>query len=501
MNFSVLPQPRTFHLSGDTPVFFLNELCNLRADAASATAESDLLAFLEKLYALTPLIGSGKDYIFLSVDPALPDREGYRLTVQAHKVTVTGADASGVFYGVQTLKQLLLQGDRALPALSIDDAPRFSHRAFMLDLCRHYFAPDAIKLFLDAMALHKLNVLHLHLSDDQGWRVEIYSRLLLAQIGGFRTDPAYGGKLYGGFLTKADVDDLVAYAAARHITIVPEIDLPGHSIAALAAYPALSCDGKERSVTSRVGIHRDILCAGKESTYDFVFSVLDEVCEMFPSGMVHIGGDEVPLHNWKQCPDCQKRIRDEGLADEKALYEAFMRRVAEHLTAKGQRVFAWHNKELSPDFSGSIVLHHWNRPPETDAPYIDANWRVFYFDHSYGTLPLSAVYDYEPTAEGKTPVGLEACLWTEFIDNLGKAGTQTFPRLGAFCETAWSEKENKDYARFLEKLPAYERLLQTLPAPYTARRQANPHALKKLLLSLREGANWVRGALRPDSKA
>ena len=495
MALFVLPQPRAFSVANDAPVFRLTELCNLRATPEAADAEEDLCAFLAKVFGLDPLIGSGREYICLNIDRALPDREGYRLSVEPNKVTVTGADEDGVFWGVQTLKQLLLQGELELPALQIDDAPRFSHRAFMLDICRHFFTPDAIKLFLDAMALHKLNVLHLHLSDDQGWRVEIYSKLLLAQIGGFRADPAYGGKPYGGFLSKADVEDLVAYAAKRHIAIVPEIDVPGHSIAAIAAYPELSCSGKERGVTSRVGIHRDILCAGKESTYDFLFAVFDEISEMFPSGMIHIGGDEVPLHNWTQCPACQKRIRELGLADEKALYEAFMRRVADHLRQKGLRVFAWHNKELSPSFGDEIVLHHWNRPPQTDAPFIDANWLFYYLDHSHGTLPLKKCYGYEPTAGGKTPIGLEACLWTEFVAALGKAGFQTFPRLGAFCETAWSSRENKDYDRFLQKLPSYERLLQTLPMPYARRRQANPNALTKAGFALREWGNWIKGFL------
>ncbi len=496
MTFSVLPQPRAFRVLSDAPVFRLTYLCNLRALPEAADAEADLTAFLEKVFEMDAPIGSGREYLYLNIDRSLPDPEGYRLTVEKNKVTVTGADESGVFWGVQTLKQLLLQGELELPAMEIDDAPRFAHRAFMLDICRHFFTPDAIKRFLDAMALHKLNVLHLHLSDDQGWRVEIYSRLLLAQIGGFRADPAYGGKPYGGFLSKADVADLVAYAAARHIRIVPEIDMPGHSIAAIAAYPFLSCSGKERSVTSRVGIHRDILCAGKESTYEFVFSVLDEICEMFPSGMIHIGGDEVPLQHWTQCPDCQKRIRDLGLADEKALYEAFMRRVAEHLRQRGQRVFAWHNKELSPSFGDEIVLHHWNRPPQTQAPFIDANWLVYYLDHSHGTLPLKTCYAYEPTENGKTPIGLEACLWTEFVATMEKAGFQVFPRLGAFCETAWSIRENKDYDRFLAKLPAYERLLQTLPMTFAGRRAANPNALTRARMALKEWGNWVKGFLR-----
>ena len=493
MALSVIPQPRRFAVADGLPVFRLTELCNLRADSASASAEADLSAFLAKVFELDPLIGSGREYIFLSVDRSLPHSEGYRLTVEENRVTITGADESGVFYGVQTLKQLLLQGALELPALEIEDYPRFAHRAFMLDICRHFFTPDAIKLFLDAMALHKLNVLHLHLSDDQGWRVEVYSKLLLAQIGGFRADPLFSGKPYGGFLTKADVEDLLAYAAARHITVVPEIDMPGHSIAAIAAYPFLSCSGKERSVTSQFGIHSNILCAGKESTYDFLFTVLDEICEMFSCGMIHIGGDEVPLKQWKQCPHCQARIRELGLADEKELYAAFMERIAAHLKEKGVQVFAWHNKELSPDFGARIVLHHWNRPPTGDAPFIDANWHVFYLDHSYGTLPLSACYAYEPTAAGKTPIGVEACLWTEFVPTLGKAGFQTFPRLGAFSETAWTDKGEKDYDRFLQKIPAYERLLQTLPMPYARRAEANPNALRKCRAALREGTNWIRG--------
>ncbi len=322
---------------------------------------------------------SGQNAIRLHLDPTLTflGREGYRLTVTPEAVTVIASGLAGIFYGIQSLRQLLpiqieerrlVSGmDWRVACLVITDQPRFPWRGFMLDEGRHFQGRETVLQTLDLMALHKLNIFHWHLTEDQGWRIEIKKYPRLTEIGSKRLGTRNGftaGKHdcipHGGFYTQAQVREIVAYAAKRYITIVPEVEMPGHSVAALAAYPELSCTGGPFEVATHFGIFPDIYCAGKEATFVFLQDVLDELLELFPSPYIHIGGDEAPKKRWKECPDCQRRIRDEGLKDVHALQVYFTNRIAAYLDSKGRHTLGW-NEILQDGLAESAVVQFWAR--------------------------------------------------------------------------------------------------------------------------------------------
>ncbi len=394
MEFSVIPQPAEMHLHGDRPVFRLTRLCNLHADDESRLAKEALLRFLEKPLELE-LVGTGKEHLFLRVDARVSSPEGYTLIVEENRVTITGHDSAGVFYGVQTLGQLLLQADGALPALEIADAPQYSYRGFLLDVSRYFFAPDAVRQLLDAMALHKLNRFHWHLTDDHGWRIELDNWPLLTQIGSMRAYTNFGRHPHGGYYTKDEIREIVQYAHDRFIQVIPEVDSPGHVVSAIASYPFLSCFNRELPVATNSGVQHDILCVGKETSFDFMFSVLDEVAELFPDGMFHIGGDEVPTMRWDNCPDCQKKMRELGFSEPKQLYAWYIGRITAHLQQKGFRVFAWHNAQLGEDIDPSVIRQHWDVLPGENADLshvVDADYHSYYFDLPYGMVTLKNCY-------------------------------------------------------------------------------------------------------------
>lgn len=480
MPFSIIPQPASMTV-GETPVFRLTKLCNLHADDESVLAKAELDRFFADTLALD-LLGTGKEHLTLSVDPAVSKPEGYTLRVELNRVTVTGHDAAGVFYGVQTLKQLLLQGEGILPAIEIEDAPQYGYRGFLLDVSRYFFAPDAVKQLLDAMALHKLNRFHWHLTDDHGWRIELDGYPLLTQIGAWRAYTNFGRTPHGGFYTKDEIRDIVQYAHERCIQVIPEVDSPGHVVSAIAAYPFLSCFDRDLNVATNSGVQHDILCVGKESTFDFMFGVLDEVLELFPDGMFHIGGDEVPTMRWEHCPHCQKRMEDEGFTDVGQLYPYYIGRVSAHLKEKGVRVFAWYNAQLGEKIDAAVIREHWDVLPGDDADLshvVDADFHSYYFDLPYGMVPLKACYTHDPAKNGTQPFGVECCLWTEYVPTMEKAGYCAFPRLGAFSETAWTPPDAKNYDAFLRKLPAYLALLDAFSLPHATRKQALPGLLRK----------------------
>ena len=281
---------------------------------------------------------AAKGEIRLRTSPSLAAEE-YTLAVTPRTVEILGGSPQAVFYALQTLRQLVAT-DGTVPAVVVRDKPCFAHRGGMLDSGRHFWTVDEVKRFIDILAMHKLNVFHWHLSEDQGWRIEIKHYPLLTEIGSVRretvigrydkTDESrnrYDGKPYGGFYTQDDVRAIVAYAAERYIEVIPEIDMPGHMLGALASYPQLGCRGKGYEVWTHWGISKDVLCAGKEETFEFVENVLAEVLDLFPSKFIHVGGDECPKERWKECPACQRRIREEGLANENELQSYFMHRV------------------------------------------------------------------------------------------------------------------------------------------------------------------------------
>lgn len=505
MKINVIPEPQKFIISSQATVFTLTSFTHIGYTDECECAAKNFIEFCQKVFEITP-VGTGKESIILSRDDSIENKEGYRISVTHDSVYITYREPAGAFYAVQTLKQLLLQGERSLPQLEIDDYPRYEYRGFMLDVSRYFFSVDAVKLFLDAMALHKLNKFHWHLTDDQGWRVELYNHLLLAQIGGFRAYTNFGHKPHGGFYSKQDIEEIINYAHERYITVIPEIDSPGHIVSAIAAYPFLSCFDREIPVATHSGVKHDVLCVGKESTFDFMFSIFDELCEMFPDKIIHIGADEVPTTRWKLCPHCQKRMKDNGLKDEKELHTYYLNRIADHIKSKGYEVIMW-NDEIPSKISKDVIWQYFNTEQSSEqmAKEINSSRRIinsfqpYYLDLPYGTTNLKQCYEYTPemstvTDENKPNIlGVEACLWTEYVPTMKKAGYCTFPRLGAFCETAWTNERNKSFDRFLQKLPFYYKLLDTLPFDYAKMKQAMPNPIRKygyLLYFERRKLHW-----------
>ena len=416
-------------------------------------------------------------------------REGYVLDGAPRRmISIAGPDAAGVFYGIQTLRQLLPSEieRRAgvtgvtwrVPCVTIRDFPRFGWRGHMLDVGRHFHDRETILHTLDLMALQKLNVFHWHLTEDQGWRIEIKQYPRLTEVGSRRagTSRLLWGKHnnipHEGCYTQDEVREIVAYAAARNITVVPEIETPGHSRAALAAYPELSCTGGPFEVACHFGIFQDIYCAGKESVFTVLQSVLDEVMALFPSPFIHIGGDEAPKRRWKKCPACQQRIRQEGLKDEHHLQRYLTDRVAAYLAAHGRRIIGW-NDMLGDDLVDSAVVQYWVRGRQRvieaarhGRDVVVSSMMDVYLDHSYSLIPLSKTYAFEPVfagldAEGARHIlGLEAPLWCEFVPNRARLDYQTYPRLTAVAETGWSAPNRKDYGDFRRRLVPFLRRLE-----------------------------------------
>ena len=426
--------------------------------------------------------------------------EGYRIDISARRAQLSAGDDAGLFYGLQTLLQLADERGN-LPCVSIEDHPRYRYRGLHLDVCRHFFPVRFIKHYLDWMASCKLNTFHWHLTEDQGWRIEIKRYPRLTEIGGYRTRTQIGGfhedpityeqGRYGGYYTQDEIREVVAYAAKRHIAVIPEIEMPGHATAALAAYPELACGHGPKSfeTSGRWGVLDDVFCPGKEQTFEFLEGVLDEVLELFPSKLIHIGGDECPRVRWKECPDCRARMEDEGIEDEAGLQTYLTLRIGRHLEAKGRRLIGWDeilDGELAP---GAVVMswrgtrggiaaarrrHEVIMTPSTYL-YFDKKATDSYDEPvslSSSLLPLEKIYGYDPD-EGIAPedrrylLGVQANLWTEFIRTEGRASFQLLPRIYALAEIAWSPVERKSWREFSEvRLPAHLARIDASGEPY-----------------------------------
>ena len=435
-------------------------------------------------------------------------REGYRLRVRPGAIDLEAPQAAGVFYGVQTLRQLLpaeIEDGQAVPGrewtvpcCEIADQPRFEWRGFMLDEGRYFHGKETVLQTLDLMALHKLNVFHWHLTEDQGWRIEITRYPRLAEIGSRRAGTSRGfygrhdGVPHGGFYTQAEIREIVAYAAQRQITVVPEIEMPGHSLAALAAYPQLSCTGGPFQVATHFGVSSDIICAGKESGFDFLQGVLDEVMALFPAPFIHIGGDEAPKLRWSQCPDCRARMRQEGLPDAHALQAYFTNRIVAYLSAHGRQAVGW-NDMLQDGLAQGAVVQYWVRNRRAVVGAIRSHKRkvvvspylTTYLDHSYSLTPLSRAYRFEPVFhelradDADHILGLEAPLWSEFVPNRRRLDYQTYPRLTAIAETGWTPLAVKNLADFRRRLKAFLQRLDKLGVGYAPLRDVEPSWFRK----------------------
>ena len=358
-------------------------------------------------------------------------------------------------------------------------------------------AGETVLKTLDLMALQKLNVFHWHLTEDQGWRIEIRKYPRLTEIGSRRrgtrmgfTPGKHDGVPHGGFYTQSDIREIVAYAADRHITVVPEVEMPGHSLAALAAYPELSCTGGPFEVATHFGIFPDIFCAGKETVFTFLKDVLDEVLDLFPSPYIHIGGDEAPKQRWKSCPDCQRRIREEGLKDAHALQVYFTNRIAAYLDSKGRNTIGW-NEILQPGLVESAVVQFWVGGPKRIIEAIRTGRRKIvmspclktYLDYPYTLLPLRRIYRNEPVPAGlderaaASILGVESPLWTERVPSRQRLDFQAYPRLTALAETAWTPKDRKSLPDFRRRLAGFLLRLDRMGVQHASLKEADPFQL------------------------
>ena len=405
--------------------------------------------------------------------------EGYKLKVSQNGIDISALTPTGLFYGVQTLRQLFPPEIESLtqkkvtlsiPCVIIEDFPRFPWRGFMLDEARHFFGKGVVKKILDLMAFLKLNIFHWHLTDDQGWRIEIKKYHLLTEVGSKRKGTfiskrkGIDGIPVSGYYLQEDLKEIINYAAERFITIIPEIDFPGHSTAILASYPELSCIGGPFEVSTRFGIHKEVLCVGKEKVFEFVQDVLNEVMNIFPSEIIHIGGDEVPKRRWHRCPDCQNRMKDEGLETEEDLQVYFTNRIADYITSHGRNLVGW-NEILNENLDKNAICQYWTRNFDKVLEHIRMGRNVVmsemnavYLNIPNNLLPLRKTYMYDPIPNELEQkffnqiLGLEACLWTEYIPNKKRLEWHTFPRLIAVAEIGWTPKKKRNFQAFLKRL-------------------------------------------------
>ena len=422
-------------------------------------------------------------------EPGALGPEGYEMTVSPQTIRVTAGAAAGLFYGVQALRQMLppeiespapRKERMKVPCVSIQDNPRFSWRGLMLDCSRTFLPPAYIKRTIDRMALYKMNVLHLHLTDDQGWRLEIkrYPKLTTA---GARFADRYGGG--GGFYSQQEMRELITYAKERNITLVPEIEMPGHSLAALAAYPELACDLPTRQTFE---VHpfwegalefSPPLCAGNDRVFEMFGEILSEVVELFPSEFIHVGGDEVPKDSWSKCPRCQARIRDEGLKDVEELQSYFTRRIEKIVAAKGRRLIGWDEIIQGGLAQGATVMSWRGTKGGVAAAGLGHDVVMTpnencYFDYSYHTTPTEKVYAYDPVpkeftgAMAKHILGVQASMWTHIAVNEKAIDYQMFPRLAALAEVAWSPQPIREWSDFDTRLSRHYRRFQLLGIHY-----------------------------------
>lgn len=418
--------------------------------------------------------------------------EAYQLTVTPERITIDGATAAGAFYGVQTLRKAIPAQERStvlFPPVTITDYPRFGYRGAHFDVSRHFFPVDSVKEFIDMLALHNINRLHWHLTDDQGWRVEIKSRPRLAEISSRRPCTVIGHNtgVYDsipveGYYTQEQIRDIINYASDRNIIIVPEIDLPGHMVAALEAYPELGCTGGPYEVWCKWGVSEDLLCAGNDSTLAFIDDVLGEVTDLFPSEFIHIGGDECPKVRWENCPKCQARIRELGLKSDKhstaeqKLQSYVMEHASKFLADRGRRIIGW-DEILEGGMSKDAVIMSWRgesggiEGAKAGHDVIMTPNNYMYFDYYQtqnhaeeplaigGYVPLEKVYSYEPMPEALTAdeqahiIGVQANLWTEYIPWFWYAQYMELPRMAALSEVQWSEGGDKNYPAFAKRVP------------------------------------------------
>lgn len=500
-DYQVIPLPQEVVLTQEKP-FLLNKNVSITYPEGNLLLKRNakfLSGYIRQATGYTPPVKGLKDgetakhAINLGLDADIANKEGYVLTTTSEGIQINGQTENGVFYGCQTLRKSIpaeTQGaDILLPAGSIKDEPRFTYRGMHLDVCRHFFPLEFIKEYIDLLALHNMNTFHWHLTDDQGWRIEIKKYPKLTEVGSKRNCTVVGkarsGKYdnipYGGFYTQEQAKEIVKYAQERYITVIPEVDLPGHMLAALAAYPDMGCTGGPYKVSPDWGIFEDVLCIGNEQSMQFLEDVMAEITEIFPSKFVHIGGDEAPRTRWAKCPKCQARIKAEGLKTdeqhtaEDRLQSYCMTRIEKFLNSKGRQIIGW-DEILEGDVAPNATVMSWRgtsggiKAAQMGHDVIMTPNLYCYFDYLQtadskdeplgigGYVPVEKVYSLDPTAalteeQAKHILGAQANLWTEYIATTEHAEYMILPRMAALAEVQWTQPEKKDYADFTQRLP------------------------------------------------
>ena len=509
-NWQVIPLPKQvtavdaqpFVLSKKTSIFYTD------GDAKQKRNAEFLASYIKELTGIDVALTTRKadNQIRLAVADVDGGKEAYRLKVSKKTVTIDGATHAGVFYGMQTVMKALpiVKGEKQvlLPAVEIADAPRFAYRAFMIDCGRHFFSVDYLKKLIDIFAMHNINYFHWHLTEDQGWRIEIKKYPLLTQIGSKRAQTVighnsgkYDGKPYSGFYTQKQIRDIVKYAADRYITIVPEIDLPGHMQAALAAYPDMGCTGGPYEVWQKWGVSDNVLCAGNDKTLTFIDNVLKEITQLFPSKYIHVGGDECPKTQWQKCPKCQARIKalnleaKDGHSAEERLQSYIITHASNYLKSLGRNTIGW-DEILEGGLAEGATVMSWRgesggiAAAKQHHDVVMTPNSYLYFDYYQsldkaneplaigGYLPLETVYSYEPmpkelTAdEARHIIGVQANIWTEYMPTFKQMQYMALPRLAALSEVQWSQPALKDYNSFTNRLTEFTHLYDRLGYNY-----------------------------------
>ncbi len=496
-NYQVVPLPQ--EITGtEGGAFLLNDGVKILypQDNEILKRDADFLAeYINQMIGRTLRVEVGAEggkSIILKLGLNSENKEAYQLKVDKSSVVITGASEAGVFYGIQTLRKslpIVKNENVSLPAVEINDYPRFSYRGAHLDVSRHFFPIDSVKKFVDMLALHNINRLHWHISDDQGWRIEIKKRPELTTIGSKRKETVighntgkYDGKPYDGFYTQEEAKELVAYATERHITVIPEIDMPGHMQAALTAYPELGCTGGPYEVWTMWGVSEDVLCAGNDKVLDFIKDVLSEIIEIFPSEYIHVGGDECPKVRWEKCPKCQARIKELGLKSDKEhsaeerLQSYIISYAEKFLNENGRQIIGW-DEILEGGLAPNATVMSWRgveggiAAAKQKHNAIMTPTSFLYFDYYQttdiddepmaigGYVPVEKVYSFEPVSSELTPeeakyiIGVQANLWTEYIPTYSQVEYMELPRMAALSEVQWTNREKKDYQNFLARIP------------------------------------------------
>ena len=496
---SIIPKPLFQKI--EKGVFILDENTSIDSYGEFQNVANFLKSYFSETYNFKLPSNKSNNQILFINDSSIKNDEGYQLKITEKNISISSKTSRGAFYAVQSLIQLLpIKTDSkeiAIQCLEIKDEPQFVYRGMHLDVARHFFSVDFIKKYINLMSILKMNTFHWHLTEDQGWRIEIKKYPKLQEIAAFRNETLIGhyndqpqkfdGKKYGGFYTQEEIKEIVKYASERQITIIPEIEMPGHSQAAIAAYPELGCTGEQIEVATKWGVFEDIYCT-KEETFKFLEDVIDEVVPLFPGKYIHIGGDEAPKIHWKNCKNCQKLLKKEGLKDDHELQNYFITRMEKYINSKGKQIIGW-DEILEGGLAPNATVMSWRgtngavEAAKQKHPVILTPQSHCYFDHYQseneneplaigGFLPLEKVYLFNPipkeltTEEARYVLGAQGNVWTEYLSTPEKVEYMVFPRAIALSEAVWSSSVHKNYNDFINRLEIFNKRLDAMNVNY-----------------------------------